>query len=177
MAFKGNNGKYLSRFTRSGIDNAEFAKDNTDQATRFLAIESDGKLLLKSNNGKYLSRIYRRGISKIEAAKETPDDACRFAVHNRDFKIHYGGLLLRLLRPWGTRLTAPFPPQTSNSLRFRCTATGCSTSTCLYKNGYGRLYSTFIRQRFDHWQRFPSLVSILHLPKLRFASQLLIEPL
>ena len=102
----------------------------------------------------------------------------RSAQHTtRDFKIHYGGLLLRLLRPWGTRLTAPFPLQTSNRLRFRCTATGCSASTRLYKNGYVRLYSTFIRQRFDHWQWFPSLVSILHLPKLRFAPQLLLKPL
>ena len=42
----------------------------------------------------------------------------------RDFKIHYGGLLLRrLLWPWGTRLTTPFPPQTSDRFRFRCTAT------------------------------------------------------
>ena len=46
------------------------------------------------------------------------------APNNRDFKIHYGELLLRLLRPWGTRLTTPFPPQTSNRLRFRCTAMG-----------------------------------------------------
>ena len=91
----------------------------------------------------------------------------------RDLKIHYGGLLLRLLRPWGTRLTTPFPPQTSN--RFCCTATGCSVSTCLYKNGYVRLYSTFIRQRLDQWQWFPSLVLILHLPELRFAFQLLLE--
>ena len=89
----------------------------------------------------------------------------------RDFKIHYGGLLLRLLRPWGTRLTTPFPPQTSNRLRFRCTAT-----ECLYKNGYVRLYSTFIRQSLDQWQWFPSLVLISHLPELRFASQLLLEP-
>ena len=87
----------------------------------------------------------------------------------RDFKIHYGGLLLRLLGPSGTRLTTPFPPQTSNRLRFRCTATGCSASTCLYKNGYVRLYSTFIRQRLDQWQWFPSLVSILRLPEIRFA--------
>ena len=29
---------------------------------------------------------------------------------NREFKIHYGELLLRLLRPWGTRLTTPLPP-------------------------------------------------------------------
>ena len=72
----------------------------------------------------------------------------------RDFKIHYGGLLLRLLWPWGKRLTTPFPPQTSNRLRFRFTPTGCSASTCLYKNGYVRLYSTFIRQRLDQWQWF-----------------------
>ena len=104
---------------------------------------------------------------------------CKNAVafaDNRDFKIHYGGLLLRLLRPWGTRLTTPFPPQTSNRLRFRCTATGCSVSTCLYKNGYDRLYSTFIWQRLHQWQWFPSFVSILHLPELRFVSQLLLEP-
>ena len=94
----------------------------------------------------------------------------------RDFKIHYGGLLLRLLRPWGTKLTTPFPPQTSNRLRFRCTATGCSVSTCLYKNGYARLYSTVIRQRLDQWKWFPSLVLILHLPEVRFASQLLLQP-
>ena len=96
-------------------------------------------------------------------------------VNNRDFKIHYGGLLLRLLRPWGTRLTTPFPPQTSNRLRFRCTATGFQYLRVL-KNGYVRPYSTFIRQRLDQWQWFPSLMSILHLPELRFASQLLLEP-
>ena len=62
-------------------------------------------------------------------------------------------------------------------LRFLCcTATGCSVSTCLNKNGYVRLYSTFIRQRLDQWQWFPSLVLILHLPELRFAFQLLLEP-
>ena len=88
---------------------------------------------------------------------------------------HYGELLLRLLRPWGTRLTTPFPPQTSNRLRFRCTTTGCSASTCLYKNGYVRLYSSFIRQRLDQWQWFPSLVSIFRLPEIRFASQLLLQ--
>ena len=97
----------------------------------------------------------------------------------RDFKIHYGGLLLQLPRLWGTRLTTLFPPQTSNRLRFRCTAMGCNQHlqcTCLYKNGYVRLYSTFIWQRADQWQWVPSLVSILHLPELTFASQLLLEP-
>ena len=43
---------------------------------------------------------------------------CRVTPLIRDFKIHYSGLLLRLLRPRGTRLTTPFPPQTSNRLRF-----------------------------------------------------------
>ena len=33
-------------------------------------------------------------------------------------------------------MTTPFPPQTSNRLRFRCTATGYSVSTRLCKNGY-----------------------------------------
>ena len=94
---------------------------------------------------------------------------------SRDFKIHYGELLLRQLRPWGTRLKTPFPPQTSNRLRFRCTGTGCSASTCLNKNGCVRLYSFFIRQRLDQWQWFPSLVSILRLPEIRFASQLLLQ--
>ena len=90
-------------------------------------------------------------------------------VSIRNFKVDYGGLLLWLLRPWGTRLTTPFPPQSSNRLRFCCTATGCSVSTCLYKNG---LYSTFIRQRLDHWQISFSCVD---LTKLRFTSQLLLE--
>ena len=74
------------------------------------------------------------------------------------------------------RLTTSFPPQTSNRLRFSCTATGCPASRCLYKNRYVRLNSTFIRQRLDQCQLFPSLVSILLLPKLRFASQLFLEP-
>ena len=53
--------------------------------------------------------------------------------NSRDFKIRYGELLLRVLWPRGTRLTTPFSPQNSNRFRFRCTATGRSASTCLYK--------------------------------------------
>ena len=94
----------------------------------------------------------------------------------RDYKINYGELLLRLLWSWGPSLTTPSPPQTSDRLRFRCTATGCSVSMCLYKNGHVQLFSTFTWQRLDQWQWFPSLVLILHLPELRFASQLLSEP-
>ena len=47
------------------------------------------------------------------------------------------------------RPTTPFPPQTSNRLRFRYTVMGCSVSMCIYKTGYVRLYSTFLRQRLD----------------------------
>ena len=88
----------------------------------------------------------------------------------RDFKIHYSGLLLRLVWPWGTRLTTPFPLQTSNRLRFNSLyGNGLFSIYLSYKNGYVRLYSTFIWQRLDQWQWFPSLVSILHLPEHRFA--------
>ena len=100
-------------------------------------------------------------------------------IINRDFKIHYGGLLLRLLRPWGTRLTTPFPPQTSNRFKISLYVNGVlSIYVSLQKwlPSYVRLYSTFIRQRINQWQWFPSLVSILHLPELSFASQLPLEP-
>ena len=83
VAFKADNGKYLSRVYRGGINYIEAAKNNKDPSTRFLATESYGKLLLKADNGKYLSRIYRGGINKIEAAKNVPDISCHFAVHNQ----------------------------------------------------------------------------------------------
>ena len=92
-----------------------------------------------------------------------------FTVNNKNFKIHYGGLLLRLLRMLETRLTTLFPLQTSNRLRFRCTATGCSASKCLYKNG------TFDLILLSYGKGL-MLVSILHFLELGFASQLLLEP-
>ena len=88
-------------------------------------------------------------------------------------KIHYGGPLLRLLRPWGTRLTTPFPLQTSNRLRFRCTATETNGVFSIYVSLQKRIRFDFILFSYDkgldQWQWFPSLVSILHLPKLIFA--------
>ena len=84
MAFRGDNGQYLSRINRGkGLNYIEMAKDNKDHFTRFLATESDGKLLLKADNGKYLSRVARNGISSIEAAKDVPDVFCHFTVHNQ----------------------------------------------------------------------------------------------
>ena len=128
-----------------------------------------------------VTRIVTHSIkceSNANREYRTPEIALQRSVHSITWEdtSNMGGLLLRLLRPWGTRLATPLPPQTSNRLRFRCKATGCSVSTCLYKNGYVRLYSTFIRQRLDQWQWFPSLMLILHLPELRFVSQLLLEP-
>ena len=46
------------RFVVSGFSTCP-AKDHTDPFTRFLATESNGKLLLKADNGKYLSIIQR----------------------------------------------------------------------------------------------------------------------
>ena len=100
------------------------------------------------------------------------------ATNYLGLKIHYGGLLLRLLRPWGTGLTTPFPLQTSNWLLSLYGNGVFSIYVSLQKwtPSYVRLYSNFMRQRLDQWQWFPSLVLILHLPELRFASQLLLEP-
>ena len=67
------------------------------------------------------------------------------------------------------------PPANLKQIKILLYGYGCSASTCLYKNGYVRLYSSFIRQRLDQWQWFPSLVSILRLPEIRFASQLLLQ--
>ena len=83
VAFKGVNGKYLSRIERLGIDQIEAAKDHTDPFTRFLATESNGKLLPKADNGKYLSIIQRNDINYIAAAKDEPDVSCHFTVHNQ----------------------------------------------------------------------------------------------
>ena len=83
VAFKGDNGKYLSRIRRGSIDFIEVAKPHKDHFTRFLATESNGKLLLQADNGKYLSRIRRGSVDYIEAAKDAPDVFCHFTVHNQ----------------------------------------------------------------------------------------------
>ena len=62
--------------------------------------------------------------------------------------------------------------QTWNTLRF---GNGVfSIYVSLQKWIRSTLFYFHIRQWLDQW--FPSLVSILHLPELRFASQLLLEP-
>ena len=113
-----------------------------------LLMQSDFWQRSQRRRENWKKKSYPSEKRKLDLAKTNNNDI-------RDFKIHYGGLLLRLVWPWGTRLTTPFPLQTLNKLRFRCTETRFSASTCLNKNGYLRLYSTFIRQRLDQWQWFP----------------------
>lgn len=83
VAFKGHNGKYLSRvyYTYPGKSFIEVTKNGTDHFTRFLATESDGKLLLKADNGNYLCREEDTGY--ITAEKNTPDATCQFTVVNQ----------------------------------------------------------------------------------------------
>ncbi|RMX45215.1 hypothetical protein pdam_00020949 [Pocillopora damicornis] len=83
VALKGYNGKYLSRKHRSGIDYIEMAKSQKDSTTRFVATESNGKLMLTADNGKYLSRVRRANVDYIEAAKTYPDTFSQFTVHDQ----------------------------------------------------------------------------------------------
>ena len=56
-----NNGKYLSRIHRGGIDYIEAAKSSPDAACLFdVYNQADGTVVLKANNGKYLSRSVSR---------------------------------------------------------------------------------------------------------------------
>ena len=88
VAFKDDNGKYLSRVSRGGYDNIEVAKTEKDHYTRFVATEINGKLVLQADNGKYISRINRRfpdggSIDFIEASKGSPDVYSQFTVLNQ----------------------------------------------------------------------------------------------
>ena len=116
------------------------------------------KLFFHCINFRHLNRLRLR--SRLE-------ESCkRFrcfprSVENRDFKIHYGGLLLRPLRQWGTRLTTPFHSQTSKRLRFRCvqhlrvfTKMDSFNFTLLIRHMLYICYICFIRQRLDQWQDF-----------------------
>ena len=85
VALKGYNGKYPSRKHRSEIDYIEMAKCQTDSTTRFVATESNGKLMLTTDNGKYLSRVRRGNVDYIEAFKTHPDTCIfsQFTVHDQ----------------------------------------------------------------------------------------------
>ena len=80
-----NNGKYLSRIHRSGVDYIEAEKVSIDWPSRFRAsVLGDGKIALRANDGanNYLSRVYRNGLNNIEAAKTSIDVACEFQVES-----------------------------------------------------------------------------------------------
>jgi hypothetical protein len=75
ISLQGDNGQYLSRILRNGIDAIEVAKPQLDPPfTQFKAILLPNlKVALQADNGKYLSRILRNGIDAIEAAKPQLD--------------------------------------------------------------------------------------------------------
>ena len=67
-----NNGKYLSRIHRNGVDYIEAEKVSIDWPSCFRAsVLGDRKIALRANDGEnnYVSRVYRNGLNNIEAAK------------------------------------------------------------------------------------------------------------
>ena len=81
MAFKGNNGKYL---TFEFPNRIMFIRSSPFHSTRFYASRHEQKLLLQARNGKYLSRVrLGNGIDRIMAVKKLPDQYCLFTVHNQ----------------------------------------------------------------------------------------------
>ena len=81
VTLKADNGKYLSRINRGGVNYIEAAKASPDVYCEFKAIRVDeNSYAFVGDNGKYLSRVYRYGISAIEAAKSEIDVYSRFEV-------------------------------------------------------------------------------------------------
>ena len=77
-----NNGRYISRIDRSGINYIEAEKISIDLFSRFRAsVLGDGRIALKADDGEgnYLSRI-DRGRDNIEAAKIHIDIFSEFEV-------------------------------------------------------------------------------------------------
>ncbi|RDD41448.1 hypothetical protein TrispH2_006674 [Trichoplax sp. H2] len=82
---KGNNGQFLTRFHRNGMDNVEACKSNPDQfcCFRFSTFHtSDGrkKVAMLADNQKYLTVYNRNGVRKIECCKGELDHFCLFDV-------------------------------------------------------------------------------------------------
>ena len=85
IILQGDNGKYLSRIRRGGIDPIEVAKNSPDIYCEFEVVKNgDGTYSFRADNYKFLSRIYRNRINAIEAAKNHIDMPSRFDVidHN-----------------------------------------------------------------------------------------------
>ena len=76
-----NNGKYLSRIHRNGVDYIEAEKVSIDLCCRFRAsVLGDEKIALRADDGahNYLSRVNRGGLDNIEAAKTSIDAPSEF---------------------------------------------------------------------------------------------------
>jgi len=78
-----NNGKFLTRFQRNGIQYIEAEKGVIDIFCLFKAsLLYNGRVALKSDNGRYqfLSRVTRSGQENVEATKPFIDRASQFLV-------------------------------------------------------------------------------------------------
>lgn len=81
LTLKGDDGDFLSRIRRGGIDPIESAKKTPDVFCQFKKIQIDkDTVAFQADNGKFLSRIYRNGKHAIEAAKDSIDVFSMFEV-------------------------------------------------------------------------------------------------
>ena len=94
VAFKADNGKWLSLMGPTTRRNLEAYKDAKDGWCRFEIEKVDEEsVYLKSptDNNRYLSRIYSGGVNYIWSAKTTPDPACLFKVYKDNGMISFLG--------------------------------------------------------------------------------------
>ena len=81
ITLRADNGKYLSRIWRGGVNYIEAAKTSPDVFCEFKAIRVDGNTFaFVGDNGRHLSRIYRGGINGIESEKKEIDIYSQFEV-------------------------------------------------------------------------------------------------
>ena len=82
ISLQGDNGQYLSRIRRGGIDAIEVAKPNLDPPfTSFDLVKlPNWKVAFKADNGLYWSRIRRGAIDPVEPAKTDIDVFSQFTL-------------------------------------------------------------------------------------------------
>ena len=84
-SFLADNHKFLSRYTRNGLNGIEAAKSKLDQFCKFRVIDhKDGRISLQADHGKWWSRINRAGgatgYNPVEASKPCVDYFSKFKV-------------------------------------------------------------------------------------------------
>ena len=84
-SFLADNHKFLSRYTRNGLNGIEAAKSKLDQFCKFRVIDhKDGRISLQADHGKWWTRINRAGgatgYNPVEASKPHVDYFSKFKV-------------------------------------------------------------------------------------------------